>query len=155
MQKEILGAESSPDADEHPGWLDLDALARVALTSEDARHPIEAALGSAPSHGWRAAQPGEQTIWISFHVPQRIRQVSLGFTTSEPRTHEFVLSWSGDGGVSYREVVRQQFNFSAATSHEDEDYFPDLPAVTDLKLTIRPDLADAGVHATLRHLRLR
>jgi hypothetical protein len=155
MRKEIIAA--APDTPIPAGsiWIDLAAVSRIRLTSEDASHPIEAALGAPSATGWRAAQPGEQTIWISFHAPQRVRQISLAFTITEARTHEFLISWSADGGVSYREIVRQQFNFSPTTPREEENYFPDLAAVTDLKLVIRPDLSTDRALATLRHLRLR
>lgn len=155
MKKEIIAADTRTDPEGGSGWLDLEAVARVRLTSEDANHPIESALGPSTRPGWRAAEPGEQTIWISFNAPQRIRQISVGFLIADPRTHEFVLSWSGDGGVTYRQIARQQFNFSAATPREDEDFFPELAAATDLKLVIRPDIANDGVHATLHRLRLR
>jgi hypothetical protein len=155
MRKKIIAAPIQTQSHTSPGWLDLAAVSRVWLTSEDARHPIESALHDSPSTGWRAAQPGEQTIWISFDGPQSIRQISVGFTITEARTHEFLLSWSGDGGASYREIVRQQFNFSATTPREDENYFPNLAAVTDLKLVIRPDISNDRAHATLRQLRLR
>jgi len=155
MKKEIIAAALETQPQASSGWIDVAAVSRVRMTSEDASHPIEAALGDSPSTGWRAAQPGEQTIWISFNTPQCIRQISLAFTVTEARTHEFLLSWSGDGGVSYREVVRQQFNFSPTTPREEEDYFPNLAVVTDLKLMIKPDISNRPAHATLRYLRLR
>ena len=34
----------------------------------------------------------------------------------QERTQEFVLRWSPDGGQSYREIVRQQYNFSPPQS---------------------------------------
>ena len=53
------------------------------------------------------------------------------------RTQEFVLRWSPDGGQSYREIVRQQYNFSPpGASSEVEDYDVDLHGVTVLELKI-------------------
>ena len=155
MNKEILAAGTRTEPEDECAWLDLDAVARVRLTSEDPNHPIEGALGVSPGRGWRAAQAGIQTIWISFNAPQPIRQIRVSFIVAEPRTHEFLLSWSGDGGVSYGQIARQQFNFSAATPREDEDFFPHLAAVTDLKLVLTPDISNDKVHATLQQLGLR
>lgn len=149
-------APGTPPREDPAAWLDLEAIARVRVTSGNGVHPIEAALRPAPSAGWRAAEPGDQAIWVDFHAPQRIRQISLGFIIAEPRAHEFVLTWSDDGGVRYRQIARQQFNFSPTTTREDENYFVHLDAATDLKLAIRPDIsAGARVHATLNYLRLR
>lgn len=155
MKKEIVAAGAPPDPQSASDWIDLETVARIRLTSEDATHPIESALGASPSTGWRASQPGEQTIWISFDAPQPIREISLGFHVSASRTQEFALSSSSDGGIGYRELVRQQFNFSASTPREEESYRPNLTGVTDVKLVIRPDIADDRAHATLNYLRLR
>ena len=90
-------------------WLDLERLARVEVTSEDAAHPVESALISGTGSGWRAARAGEQTIRLIFDEPVRLRRIRLLFQEEEvARTQEFVLRWSGGGGASYREIVRQQ-----------------------------------------------
>lgn len=135
--------------------MDLASHGRVRLTSEDASHPIEGALQTLPELGWRAASSGPQTIWIDFDVPQTIREIHLRFEIAAPRTQEFVLLASTDGGRSYREIVRQQFNFSRQTTAEDEHYFPHLSGVTDLKLTIVPDISGGDATATLRALHVR
>src|SRR5215218_2538952 len=89
-------------------WLDLERTAQTELTSEDAEHPIEAALLVGSDTGWRAAEPGTQTIRILFDEPQRLRRIWLHFVErAAERTQEFVLRWSPDGGRSFRDIVRQ------------------------------------------------
>jgi hypothetical protein len=155
MRKQIL-AEAPETAHRPDGpWLDLEAHAHVRLTSEDATHPIESALRPEPGRGWRAAQPGTQTIWLHFDVPQPLQHVYLRFDPAGRWTQEFVLRSSNDGGVTYRDIVRQQFNFSEAAPREEENYFPHLTGVTDLKLTIVPDISGGEARATLQKLRLR
>jgi hypothetical protein len=126
MRKEIVsrGAESGDAAESV--WMDLATHGRVRLTSEDSSYPIEGALLDLSRQGWRAAAPGPQTLWIDFDVPQMIREIHVRFEIPEPRTQEFVLLASNDGGRSYREIVRQQFNFSRQTTTQDEHYFPHL-----------------------------
>ena len=70
------------------------------------------------------------------------------------RTQEYVVHWAGDGG-SFREIVRQQWNFSpqGATS-ETEDHHVDLSAVTVLELSIIPDISGGNAPASLAQLRL-
>jgi hypothetical protein len=65
------------------------------------------------------------------------------------------LRWSPDGGKSYQEIVRQQWNFSplGATS-EKEDYPVELAAVTVLELSIIPDISGKDAVASLEQLRL-
>ena len=139
MQKRIVGTQARSQA---PGsWLDLGELADVELTSEDAAYPIEAALAPGAGAGWRAAERGTQSIRLVFHAPQRLRRIRLRFEEAEAeRTQEWALRWSPDGGHSYRDVVRQQYNFSpgGATS-EVEELGVDLAGVTALELTIMPD----------------
>lgn len=155
MRKRIIGqVQQGP---EPPGdWLNVEELAEVEITSEDAAHPIESALLSGGTSGWRAAGSGKQTIRILFAAPQRLRRIWLNFLeTRTPRTQEYVLRWSPDGGQSFRDIVRQQWNFSpeGATS-QTEDHHVDLPAVTVLELTIIPDSSGGNAIASLERMRL-
>ena len=71
------------------------------------------------------------------------------------RTQEFVLRWSGDGGRTLHEIARQQWNFSPqGAGRETEDYRVSLDTVTDLELTIIPDISGGDAVATLAQLRL-
>lgn len=75
--------------------------------------------------------------------------------SATPRTQEYVLRWSPDGGRSYREIVRQQWNFSPqGASSETEDHLVDLPAATALELIIIPDIGGGEAVASLARLRL-
>jgi hypothetical protein len=113
MRKRVITPipESIQPHDE--GWLDLDRAASVEVTSEEKDYGIESALVSGETRGWRAASPGTQTIRLMFDQPQRLERISLVFEENEiKRSQEFVLRWSLNGGRSFREIVRQQWNFS-------------------------------------------
>ena len=141
---------------EDDDWLELEGLAEVEITSEDAAHPIESALLPGSASGWRAATPGTQTIRLFFIRPQRLERIRLSFVEPvKERTQEYVLRWSADRGQSFREIVRQQWNFSphGATS-ETEDHRVHLPAVTALELRITPDTSSGNAVASLAQLRL-
>ncbi len=146
---------SEPGDAAESAWIDLAAHGRVRLTSEDTGHPIEGALEDLSRQEWRAASPGPQTLWVDFDAPQMIREIHLRFEIAEQRTQEFELLASSDGGRSYREIVRQQFNFSRGMTTQDEHYFPQLSGVTDLKLTIVPNISGGDARASLRTLRVR
>lgn len=156
MRKHILSEQ--PRAQKPPGahWLDLEALARVELTSEDPAHPIESALAAEAGSGWRATGPGEQTIRIHFDAPQKLRRIYLLFREDkEERTQEFLLRWSQDGGQSYREILRQQYHFSPpGTVEEREDYTVSLDGVTTLELVLVPDMGRGKAAASLARLQL-
>src|SRR6266571_7883033 len=143
-----------PHLDE--GWLDLDRAGVVEVTSEDKDYPVEAALVSGETQGWRAASPGTQTIRLLFDQPQRLRRISLAFEENEiRRTQEFVLRWSPDSGRSFREIVRQQWNFSPPdTVREVEEYQVELSDVTVLELIVVPDNNRGVARASLKNLRL-
>jgi len=137
-------------------WLDVERLAQVEVTSEEVAHPIESALLPGEQSGWRAAQPGRQTIRLLFDQPQGLRRISLLFMETEiTRTQEFTLRWSPDGGRSYQDIVRQQWNFSPlAATREVEDYHVELSRVTILELTIVPDQRGGDARASLAQWRL-
>ena len=156
MRKRIIrqGTQGVSAADQN--WLDLESLAQVEVTSEDAAHPIESALILSAGSGWRADKPGQQTIRLLFDKPQRISRIRLVFHEYEQeRTHEFVLRWSSDGGQSYREIARQQYNFSPPdTTREFEDYTVELDGLTVLELSIIPDISGGCACASVAQLRL-
>jgi len=106
--------------------------------------------------GWRAADSGAQTIRLIFDQPQRVKRIALVFEETETeRTQEFVLRWSPDGGRSFREIVRQQWNFSPPRSiREVEEYQVGLSQVTVLELVIVPDISRGSARASLKSLRL-
>lgn len=156
MRKRIIAPVQPETRPPDQDWLDVAELAEVEITSEDAAHPIESALLPGGTSGWRAAGPGKQTIRLLFSHPQRLRRIWLNFTEARmERTQEYVLRWSADGGQSFREIVRQQWNFSpqGATS-QTQDYRVELPAVTVLELSIIPDTSGGAAVASLAQLRL-
>jgi len=138
------------------GWLDLDGAALVEVTSEEKGYPVESALVSGEMLGWRATDSGTQTIRLIFDDPQRLTRISLVFEETETeRTQEFVLRWSPDGGRSFREIVRQQWNFSPPnTIREVEEYRVELSDVTVLELVIVPNISRGAARASLKSLRL-
>lgn len=156
MRKRIIPPVQQDASSLGEDWLDLERLAQVEITSEDAEHPIESALLSGQGSGWRAAESGEQTIRLIFEHPQRLRRIWLYFV--EPvteRTQEFVLRWSPDGGQSFREIVRQQWNFSPhGATDETEDHRLDLSGITILELSIIPNISGGDARASLAQLRL-
>ena len=133
-------------------WLDLEQVATVEVTSEDQDFPIESSLSVEHGQGWRAAAPGVQTIRLLFDEPQAIRCISLVFEEDErKRTQEFVLR----SGGPFREIVRQQWNFSAPSStRETEEYRVELSDVSILELTIVPDIQGGAACASLKSMRL-
>lgn len=156
MRKRTVSQDPQSVKDIEHGWLDLQRLAQAELTSEDAAYPIETALMSNAGPGWRAADAGAQTIRLLFDEPQRLRRIQLLFhEDQQARTQEFVLRWSPDGGRSYREIVRQQYNFSPpVVTREDEDYSVDLAGVTALELRIVPEIGGGTALASIARLRV-
>ena len=156
MRKRIMNQNPQNVSPVEQNWIDLQRLAQVELTSEDAAHPIEAALIPGFGSGWRAAQAGEQTIRLLFDEPLRVRRIQLLFQEDQlARTQEFVLQWSQDACQSYREIVRQQYNFSPpGMTREVEDYTVDLVGVTALELKIVPDISKGDARASIAQLRI-
>src|SRR5262252_8573505 len=118
MRKRISSRSQPERPSANTGWLDLEVLARVEVTSEDTAYPIEAALLTVGATGWRAESPGEQTIRLLFEAPQRLRRIRLLFREQkDARTQEFVLRWSPTAAGSLRDVVRQQYHFSPSGTY--------------------------------------
>jgi uncharacterized protein (DUF736 family) len=150
MRKLIKPNTSDPLPRSQGEWLDLEEIATVEVTSEDPNFPIESALGARQGPGWRAAEPGEQIIRIVLDNPRTLRRIRLEFSETEvERTQEFTLRWSQAGGP-FREIVRQQWNFSPqGSSSEVEDYQVQLENALVLELNLKPDLMPDTAYASL------
>jgi hypothetical protein len=156
VRKRLINAISERARSHAAGWLDMDATASVEVSSEEKEFPIESALLKGETVGWRAANPGAQTIRLIFDTPRDVRHIALVFEENgTKRTQEFVLRWSPDGGDSFREIVRQQWNFSPPeTAREAQEYQVDLANVTVLELTIIPEISGGTARASLKSLRV-
>lgn len=60
-------------------WLGIEAIAGIGVTSEDADAPVENVLDPSHEGGWRAGEPGPQTIQLTFSGPTNIRRIQLVF----------------------------------------------------------------------------
>ena len=138
MQKRMVHS-SAPSP---PGrWLNVDVLADVELTSEEAAHPVEAALTSGGRLGVARVRTrhAEHPTRVSpaAKSPAHPAPVRRGRRRAHAGVHVALVP---DGGQTFREVVRQQYTFSpAGATSEVEDLNVDLVAVTALELTIIPD----------------
>jgi hypothetical protein len=156
MRKRLINLATTNPQLRGESWLDLDAAATVEVTSEEKDFPIEASLSAERTHGWRAAEPGSQTIRLLFDERQKLKRVSLVFEEEEStRTQEFVLRWSSEKDGPVRELVRQQWNFSPpTTTREVEEYSFELSDVAVVELTIVPNISGGTARASLKSLRL-
>src|SRR6516164_9159368 len=137
-------------------WLDLEQAARVEVSSEAEGYPVEGALLKDVQREWRAREPGIQTIRLLFDHPQTIRVIRLVFKEKEfPRTQEFVLRWLPQGTGAWKDVVRQQWNFSPPiTETECEEYNVNLPSASEFELSVRPNISGGDTRASLESLKL-
>jgi hypothetical protein len=158
MRKNVISSGGSAARPSPAGeWKDLEAIAQVEITSEDAQFPIEHALGTGGT-GWRAAATGPQVIRLLFDEPQTIRRIHLHFLErAAERSQEFAVfaGWEEE----MREVVRQQWSFSPNGSTEEiEDYAVELDGIRTLELRIDPDRSHdpklSKAYASLQSLRV-
>ena len=156
MRKRIINHDAQRSSPLNEGWLDLEKLAQVEVSSEQPQYPIDAALAPGGSSGWRAAEPGQQIIRLMFDEPQNLHLIRLVFDEHEQeRLQEFTLRWSSGVGQPHREIVRQQYNFSPpTTTTQAEDYKVNLDSCTELELSILPDLRGSSAHAAIVECRL-
>ncbi|HEY3198232.1 MAG TPA: hypothetical protein VGJ57_09475 [Nitrospirales bacterium] len=144
----------------HPDEIPVAAVATVLVTSEAADHPIDNVFDGQRGSGgsrWVAEKSGEQAVTLVFDVPQKIRKVTIEVEEETvSRTQEVVLAVSYDGGQKYRELVRQEFNFSPpGTTFEREEWTVPGEPVTHLRLWIKPDKGGRMCRATLTSLALQ
>jgi hypothetical protein len=156
MRKRLITPTQETVRSHGQGWLDIERAAVIEFTSEDKDYPVDSVFGSGEAPGWRAATPGAQTIRLVFDRPQKVNRISLVFEEEQTtRTQEFVLRWSSDTGQMFREIVRQQWNFSPPSAQREvEEYQVELSNVSALELTIVPNISGGDTRASLKSLRV-
>jgi hypothetical protein len=148
-------ASTTPSVSSEQAWLDLASHGVVEVTSEEPGYPIECAFeGKNP--GWRAASSGTQIVRLLLDKPHQLKHISLVFEDVEnTRTQEFILRWSPSRDGFFREIVRQQWNFSPNGSvREIENYVVELSEVLALELIIVPDKSYGPARASMQSFRL-
>ena len=126
------------------GEISIADTAIVLVTSELPDHPIDHIGDGQRGPGstrWIAEQSGDQTVVLVFDTARNVDTVSLEIEEREvSRTQELTLATSRDGGQTYREVLRQEFNFSpSGTTFEHEEWRLAAEGITNLRVWIRPD----------------
>ena len=156
MRKRLISPTRETDISAERCWLELERATLVEVTSEADAYPIEGALLNDEKRGWRAGVPGIQTIRLLFDAPQTIQTIRVVFKEEEiVRTQEFVLRWLPHGVGSWKDIVRQQWNFSPPnTVDEYEEYNVELSSAAALELTINPDIARGEARASLARLQV-
>lgn len=139
------------------GGLDIGALATALISSEAGGHPVENMFDGRPDTRWLAADAGEQTLILAFDAAQPLSRVALTIEERrDTRVQELDLAVSTDGGRAWRELVRQEFNFSpgGATVEAEDWRLPPGLLATHLRLRIRPDKGGGACRATVTSLTL-
>ncbi len=109
MRKRIVGSQSAAEAHSDQGWLNLDQIATVEVSSEDPAFPIESAFSADDRVHWRAAESGTQHVRLIFDEPVSLHRVQLRFDEREhKRTQEITLQWGSAQGGPMHEIIRQQ-----------------------------------------------
>jgi hypothetical protein len=158
MRKSIVSPSATTATPISDLWRDLERIARVEISSEDEKFPIEHALGRKDTTGWRAAGTGPQLIRLHFDEPMTFKRLQLHFVEkAAERSQEFAV-FAG-AGAELKEIVRQQWTFSPYGSTEElEDYPVSLSGITTVELRIDPDRShdpNASQHyASLQSLKL-
>jgi len=157
IRKRIVQDACPPKLDTGAPALDIPDIATVIVTSEEPGYPIELIFDGRRGPGasrWRAATPGQQGLILDFDKPQTLHQLALDIEEADlSRTQVLWVSVSTDGGRSYRELIRQEYNFSPpGTTYEHEVWTIETPHVTHLALAIEPDKGGRPAYASLTSL---
>ena len=154
LRKQVMQQADSHDVQDGIAIADT---ATVLVTSEMPDHPIDYICDGRRGPGgtrWIAEQPGDQTVILAFDTPQTLHAVSLEVEENEVnRTQEITLATSQDNGRTYREMLRQEYNFSPpGTTFQHERWRVQAEGITNLRIWIRPDKGGRPYHATMTSL---
>ena len=159
LRKRILAEHPAEPVPTMDLW-DIPSRATVLVTSEASEHPIDHLFDTSGGPGgsrWVAGTEGEQTLILAFDQPQALRQIGIEAEERDrSRTQVLCVALSDDGGRTYRERIRQEFNFSpSGATFERETWAVPAAGITHVRVTVRPDKGDAPAGASLTALTLR
>lgn len=148
----LLPASSSAE-------VNLTAGATIGYSSEEPAHPIDNLFDGRDGPGgtyWESSQENRaETLLIEFDQPQKISR--LIFEAEErqlERTQEVRLEVSCDAGISFRQLLVQEFVFSpGGATFQREDLRVSITDASRLRLTVVPNKNGSG-RAKLTSLRL-
>lgn len=155
MRKRIIPQPQRESPPSDTGWLDLQAVARVEVTSEDAAHPIESALLTVGGTGWGAENPRGANDPSSFRTAAKNQAHPSRVSRGEGDAHSTVLAAVVLGSRKFMARYRApavSFQPVGATE-EIEDYQVELQDAAVLELTIIPNVS-GGSYASLTQLRM-
>mgnify|MGYP001567813906 CR=1 FL=1 len=140
--------------------LDLINSAEVIFTSESESHPMDNLVDGSRGRGssqWIAGTSGPQVLIFKFDTPQHITEIVYEIEeTKDTRTQELLLEASTDAGKNYRELVRQEYNFSpSGSTFQKEVVTLNIPGATNIKMTIKPDKGVVTFKAKLNYIEFR
>ena len=75
MRKTVAKPSGQHASAAENNWLDLESIAEVEVSSEHPEFPIDSTLTEHGSRGWRADQPGVQTVVLKFDEPQQLKRI--------------------------------------------------------------------------------
>ena len=154
-QLEAGSARSARAADE----VDIARCATIAYPSEEPSHPVERLFDGQFGPGatrWISARPDVvEQIVVEFDQPQTISRLVYEVEEKErERTQEVRVEVSNDGGLTYHQVLVQDYTFSPrGATYQHEEQRLNLHQVTHFRLTIVPNKNGSGT-ATITSLRL-
>ncbi|MFH1494194.1 MAG: discoidin domain-containing protein [Pseudomonadota bacterium] len=137
--------------------IDIIQNAEVIATSESENFPLDNIVDGSTGPGssqWVAGSTGPQTLIFKFDTPQNITAIVYEIEEKETaRTQEICFEVSTDSGAKFREILRHEYNFSPdGSTFQREELKQDLPQITDLKMTIKPDKGHLDCRAKLNHI---
>lgn len=140
--------------------LDLLNNAEVIITSEDESHPVDNLVDGSRGRGssqWLAGTSGQQVLIFKFDTPQHIAEIVYEIEeTKDTRTQEILIEASSGAGEKYRELVRQEYNFSpAGSTFQKEIVTVNIPGITNIKMTIKPDKGVVTFKSKLNYIEFR
>lgn len=137
--------------------IDIIQNAEVIATSESENFPLDNIVDGSTGPGssqWVAAKSGTQTLIFKFDMPRHLRAIVYEIEEKDvARTQEVCFEVSSDSGASFSEILRQEYNFSpGGSTFQKEQLTVDLPGITAVKMTIKPDKGGGNALAKLNHL---
>ncbi len=157
LRKKIVPSANEAAMPATANTIDIIRSAELIATSESENFPLDNIVDGSTGLGssqWVAGSAGPQTLIFKFDSPQNITAIVYEIEEREvARTQEICFEVSTDSGAHFREILRHEYHFSPdGSTFQREELKLDLPQLTDLKMTIKPDKGNLACRAKLNHI---